>query len=73
MVTFNIPKRPIIVAGIAVVVLSGCVNPLPEVTRGTKALFSPKINSADAAQSSSSKIITTLQSRQSVLQKKPVF
>ena len=73
MVTFNIPKRPIIVAGIAVVVLSGCVNPLPEVTRGTKALFSPKTNSADAAQSSSSKIITTLQSRQSVLPKSSPF
>ena len=73
MVTFNIPKRPIIAAGIAVVVLSGCVNPLPEVTRGTKALFSPKTNSADAAQSSSSKIITTLQSRQSVLPKNSPF
>ncbi|CRK75133.1 type I secretion outer membrane protein, TolC family [Nereida ignava] len=73
MVTFNIPKRPIIVAGIAVVVLSGCMNPLPEVTRGTKALFSPKTNSADAAQSSSSKIITTLQSRQSVLPKSSPF
>ena len=73
MVTFNIPKRPIIAAGIAVVVLSGCVNPLPEVTRGTKALFSPKINSADAAQSSSSKIITTLQSRQSILPKSSPF
>ena len=73
MVTFNIPKRPIIAAGIAVVVLSGCVNPLPEVTRGTKALFSPKTNSADAAQSSSSKIITTLQSRQSILPKSSPF